>query len=89
LTLKIKGATGHITGKKSLFSSLSSPDPLPSIPLADGSKVSSHGVSTAKLFPSLTIYNVLYVPESPFNLWSISRLQMREHASASLVSFSL
>jgi len=68
------GATDHITGNKSLFSSLSSPNHLPSVTLADGSRVSSHGVGTVKLFPSLTIDNVLYVPRSPFNLLSISRL---------------
>jgi len=67
-------ATDHITGNKSLFSSLSSPNHLPSVTLADGSRVSSHGVGTVKLFPSLTIDNVLYVPGSPFNLLSISRL---------------
>ena len=68
------GATDHITGNKSLFSSLSSTNPLPSVTLADGFRVSSHGVGTVKLFPSLTIDNVLYVPGSPFNLLSISRL---------------
>ena len=68
------GATNHITGNKSLFSSLSSPNPLPFVTLADGSRVSSHGVATVKLFPSLTIDNVLYVLGSPFNLLSISRL---------------
>jgi len=68
------GATDHITGNKSLFSSLSSTNPLPSVTLADGSRVSSHGVGTVKLFPSLSIDNVPYVPRSPFNLLSISRL---------------
>jgi len=67
-------ATDHITGNKSLFSSLSSTNLLPSVTLADGSRVSSHGVGTFKLFPSLTIGNVLYVPGSLFNLLSISRL---------------
>jgi len=67
-------ATDHITSNKSLFSSLSSPNHLPSVTLADGSRVSSHGVGTVKLFPSLTINNVLYVPGSPFNLLSISHL---------------
>ena len=65
------GATDHINGNKSLFSS---PNHLPSVTLADGSRVSSHGVGTVKLFPSLTIDKVLYVPGSPFNLLSISRL---------------
>ena len=57
-----------------MFSSLSSTSPLPFVTLADGSRVSSHGVGLVKLFPSLTIDNVLYVPGSPFNLLSISRL---------------
>ena len=59
-----------------MFSSLSSTNSLPSVTLADGSRVSSHGVGTGtvKLFPSLTIDNVLYVPGSPFNLLSISCL---------------
>jgi len=68
------GAADHITGNKSLFSSLSSPNHLPSVTLADGSRVLSHGVGTVKIFPSLTIDNVLYVPRSPFNLLSISGL---------------
>ena len=68
------GATDNITGNKSLFSSLSFPNPLPFVTLADGSRVSSHGVGTVKLFPSLTINNVFYVPRLPFNLLSISRL---------------
>jgi len=42
--------------------------------MTNGSKVSSHGVGTIHLFPSLSIDNILYVPESPFNLLSISRL---------------
>jgi len=68
------GAIDHITSNKSLFSSLSSPNPLPFVTLTDGSRVSSHGVGTVKLFHSLTIDNILYVPRSPFNLLSISRL---------------
>ena len=42
--------------------------------MANGSKVSSHGVGTVHVFPSLPIDNVLYVPGSPFNLLSINRL---------------
>jgi len=67
----ISGAIDHINGNKSLLSSLSFPNPLPSVTLADGSRVSSHGVGTVKLFHSLTINNVLYVPGSPFNLFSL------------------
>jgi len=41
--------------------------------MANGFRVSSHGVGTIHL-PSLSIDNVLYVHVSPFNLLSISRL---------------
>jgi len=68
------GATDHITGNKSMFSSLSSLDNLPSVTMANGSRVLAHGVGTVDLFPFLSIGNVLYVPESPINLLSISRL---------------
>jgi len=39
-------AINHITSNKSLFSYLSSPNPLPTITLSDGSRISSHGVGT-------------------------------------------
>jgi len=68
------GVTNHITSNKSFFSSLSTSGHLPSISMANGSKVSSHGVGIVHLFPSLPIDNVLYVPGSSFNLLSISRL---------------
>jgi len=68
------GATNHITGNKSFFYSTSTVGYLPSITMANSSRVSSHGVSTIHLFPSLPINNVLYVPGSPFNLLFISRL---------------
>jgi len=68
------GATDHITGNKSFFSSLSTSSHLPSITMANGSKVSSHGIGTIHLFPSMPIDNVFYVPGSPFNLLSVSRL---------------
>jgi len=77
-------ATDRITGNKSLFS-LSSPNPLPFVTLADGSRVSSHGVGTVKLFPSITIDNVLYVPRFPFNLLSIIRQTRSFHC---VVSFT-
>nr|KYP72342.1 Retrovirus-related Pol polyprotein from transposon TNT 1-94 [Cajanus cajan] len=68
------GATDHISGNRSLFSSLSTSRYLPSITMANGSRATSHGVGTIHLSPSLSIDNVLYVPESPFNLLSLSRL---------------
>ena len=67
-------ATYHIIGNNLFFSSISTFDYLPSITMANGSKVSSHGVGNIHLLPSLSIDNVLYVPGSPFNILSISRL---------------
>jgi len=40
----------------------------------NGSRVSSHGVGTIHIFPSLSIDNVLYVPSSTINLLSINCL---------------
>nr|KYP76941.1 Retrovirus-related Pol polyprotein from transposon TNT 1-94 [Cajanus cajan] len=68
------GATDHISGNRSLFSSLSTFAYLPSITMTNGSRVTSHGVGTVHLSPSLSIDNVFYVLESPFNLLSLSRL---------------
>nr|KYP52255.1 Retrovirus-related Pol polyprotein from transposon TNT 1-94 [Cajanus cajan] len=42
--------------------------------MANGSCATSHGVGTVHLSPSISIDNVLYVSESPFNLLSLSRL---------------
>ena len=68
------GAIDHITGNKTFFSSISTFGYLPCNTMTNDSRVSSHGVGTINLLPSLFIDNVLYVPESPFNLLSISRL---------------
>ena len=68
------GAPYHITGNKFFFSSLSTSSHLPSITMANGSKVSSHGIGTIHLCLSLSINNVFYVPGSPFKLLSVSRL---------------
>jgi len=53
--------------------------------MANGSKISSHDVGTVHIFCSLPIDNVLYVPELPFNLLSISHLT---HFLDCIVSFT-
>jgi len=53
------GTTNHITSNKSLFSSLSCLDNLPSVTMADGFRISSHGVGTVNTFPSISIAHVL------------------------------
>ena len=57
------------------FSSLTFTSPLPMITLANGSQTIAKGIGSTCLFPSLPpLTSVLYVPDSPFNLISISKL---------------
>jgi len=68
------GATNHISGNKSLFSTLSPSNTLPFITIANGSQTKPQDIGSLSIFPSLSVDNVLYVPGFPFNLLSISRL---------------
>jgi len=54
------GAINYITNNKSFFSSLSTFGYLPTITMANGFRVSAHGVDTIHL-PSLSINNDLHV----------------------------
>jgi len=68
------GASDHITGNISLFSSLSFPKTSDFITLANGSKVASQGIGQVSLSPSLNLKSVLFVLECPFSLISLSQL---------------
>jgi len=57
--------------------------------MANGSKVSSHGINIIHLFPSLPIDNVIYVPGSPFNLLSVSRLTRSLDCVVSFTKYSI
>ena len=63
-----------------MFSCLSFPNPLHFVTLAD------HGVAIVKIFPSLTIDNVLYALGSSFNLLSISCLTRSLNCVVSLTN---
>ena len=65
------GATDHIAGNKSLFSSISTFGFLPSVTMAD---TPSRGRGTIHPSSTLSIDNALLVPGSPFNLLSVSHL---------------
>ena len=56
------------------FSSLTFTSPLLMVTLANGSQTITKGISSACPLPSLPLTFVLYVPDSPFNLISISTL---------------
>ena len=68
------GASNHISGNTSLFSTISFQEKSHFITLANGSKISSMGVGQAILSPSLNLKFVLFVPNCPFNLSSLSLL---------------
>jgi len=68
------GAFDHISSNASLFSSISHPKIPYVIILANGSKVSSQGVGQIFLSPSLNLKHVLFVPNCPFSLISLSQL---------------
>ena len=68
------GASDHLSGNKDIFSSLTFTSPLPMVTLANGSQTIAKGIGSACPLPSLPLTFVLYVPDSPFNLISISKL---------------
>ena len=67
------GASDHLYGNKDIFSSLTITSPLPMITLANGSQTMAKEISSASPLPSVPLTFVLYVPECPFNLISISK----------------
>ena len=73
------GASDHIFGNNDLFSSLTLSSPLPTITLANVSQTTTKGIGSACPLPSLPFTSVLYVPDFPFNLISISKLTRELH----------
>ena len=59
---------------KDIFSSLTFTSPLPMVTLANGSQTIAKEIGSRCPLPSLPLTSVLYVPDSPFNLISISKL---------------
>ena len=75
------GASEHISGNKTLFTHLSRSSTLPFITIANGCKTAATGIGQAQILPSLSVDSVLYVPESPFNLLSVSKLTRSHNCS--------
>ena len=67
-------ATDHMTGTSSLLSDLKQSSSLLNVTLANGSATTFSGLGTANLSPNLSLSSVLYIPDFPFNLLSISKL---------------
>ena len=68
------GASDHVSGNISSFSSISSPQIPHFIIVASGSKVASQVIGKVSLSPSLNLNSVLYIPHCPYNLISLSQL---------------
>ncbi|RVW88769.1 Retrovirus-related Pol polyprotein from transposon RE1 [Vitis vinifera] len=68
------GASDHLSGNKDLFSSITTTSDLPTVTLANGSQTMAKGIGLALPLPSLPLTSVLYTPECPFNLISISKI---------------
>ena len=68
------GACDHLYGNKHFFSFLTITSPLPMINLANDSQTMAKGISSACPLPSEPLTYVLDVPNSPFNMISISKL---------------
>ena len=68
------GTSDHIFDNKNLFSTLQSPSVSSIITLANGSQTVIKGLGESKFLSSLPLVSVLYAPEYPFNLISISKL---------------
>ncbi|RVW67772.1 Retrovirus-related Pol polyprotein from transposon TNT 1-94 [Vitis vinifera] len=68
------GASDHISGNKDLFSSITTISALPTVTLANGSQTMAKGFGFAHHLPSLPLHSILYAPECPFNLISITKI---------------
>ena len=68
------GASDHMTGCKSVFSSIESCNINRTVQIANGSVLKVCGTGSVPLGPNLSLRNVLYVPGFSFNLLSISKL---------------
>ncbi|RVW24045.1 Retrovirus-related Pol polyprotein from transposon RE1 [Vitis vinifera] len=72
------GASDHLSGNKDLFSSITTTSALPTVTLANGSQTVAKGIGLTLPLPSLPLTSVIYTPECPFNLISISKITRRE-----------
>ena len=67
-------ASYHISSNKIVFSSLIITLPLPMITLTNGSQTMAKEIGSASPLPTIPLTLLLYVPYSPFNMLSISKL---------------
>lgn len=73
------GASDHMTGDKSLFSTYTSCQVNQTVRIANGSRSHVAGIGTICISEKLTLYSVLYVPDLDCNLISVSKLNRDHH----------
>ena len=66
--------SSYLKGNMCLILSLTTTPTLPTVTLANGSQTMVKGIGLAHPLPSLPLTSVLYTPECPFNLISISKI---------------
>ncbi|XP_071900983.1 uncharacterized protein [Coffea arabica] len=76
------GATNHMTGNSSLFSTFQPHTSAPTVTLADGSKSRVLGSSSVNPTPLISLSSVLSLPELSFNLISVSKITRALNCSA-------
>ena len=59
---------------------------LPNVTLADGLATIVSGLDTANFSPNLSLFSVLYIPNFPFNLLSLSKLTKLLNCTAIFLS---
>lgn len=67
-------AIDHMIGTSGLLSDLEHPNNLPHITLEDDLTTSMSGLGIANLSPTLSISLVIYIPNFPFSLISVTKL---------------
>jgi len=82
------GASDHISGNKSSFSSISFAKTPHFVTVVNGSKVASQGIGQVSLSPSLKLNSVLFIPHCPYNLISLSQLTRSLNCSVTFVANS-
>ncbi|KAL0309232.1 UNVERIFIED_CONTAM: hypothetical protein Sradi_5865500 [Sesamum radiatum] len=75
------GATSHLIGNRSFFSTFSTSPKFPPVCLADGSYSPISGSGTVQPTAYLTLTNVLFAPKFPDNLLSVSQLTKTHNCS--------
>ena len=68
------GANDHMTGTSSLLFDHEQFSSLHNFTLVDGPATTFFGLGTANFSPNLSLSSVLYIPDFPFNLLSISKV---------------